>query len=191
MKSHVHAKNSAKKYGGKQKDYIKIHTFIDSTKAHFADVRHRTILHNSWGIFICEQIFGETIINSDKKEIAVRDIAEDHVLQDVGFIPTLADYLSGMPYYEWLWGGRLSKKEIKEVQQKAEESMIKKLLNKIDELTEEVKKANRFPIPGIPNIPPVTPIEPFPARPLKWPDPIWVDKITTDGPAGPEQTVID
>jgi hypothetical protein len=101
----LHAKNSAKKYGGTWKDYIEIHDFLDSTKAHFPDMRHRAILHNSFGCYIAEKIFGHAIINSDNKEVCVRDIAEDHIIEDVGRIPTLQDYLIGMPMYPWLGDG--------------------------------------------------------------------------------------
>jgi hypothetical protein len=43
VKPFVHAKNSAKKYGGAPEDYMPIHDFIDSSKAHGADMRHSSI----------------------------------------------------------------------------------------------------------------------------------------------------
>lgn len=100
MKPFVHAQLSVKKYGGLEKDYQHIHDFFDQTKAHHADMRHRAILHNSWGIFLCEQIFGTTIINSDGKEISIRDIGEDHVIQDLGRIPSLDEMISLIPITE-------------------------------------------------------------------------------------------
>jgi hypothetical protein len=78
MKPHLHARNSVKKYGGEWEDYIEIHDFLDSTKSHFPDMRHRAILHNSFGCFLAEKLFGHLITNSEGKEISVRDIAEDH-----------------------------------------------------------------------------------------------------------------
>lgn len=104
MKPYLHAKASVKKYGGKVEDYQAIHDFIDSSKAHYPDMRHRAILHSSFGIYITEQVFGVTMTNSDGKICSVRDIAEDHVIQDLGRIPTVQDYLEGMPFYEWLGG---------------------------------------------------------------------------------------
>ena len=65
MKPYYHAKKSVKKFGGKWNDYIVIHDWFDQTKAHIADSRHRSILHNAWGIFLCEQVFGTTILNSN------------------------------------------------------------------------------------------------------------------------------
>lgn len=100
MKPWIHAENSAKKHGGKPEDYLPIHDFMDSTKAAYADVRHRAILHNSFGIYLAEKVFGTYIEVGDKK-IQVRDIAEQHVIEDMGFIPTLQDWLKGMPRYEW------------------------------------------------------------------------------------------
>jgi hypothetical protein len=110
MKPYLHGKVSARKWGGKPEDYQEIHDFLDSSKAAFPDMRHRAILHSSFGIFICEKVFGINIENSDGKLVSVRDIAEQHVIDDMGRIPTVQDYLQGMPMYSWL-GGRRSKKK--------------------------------------------------------------------------------
>jgi len=104
MKPYLHAKSSVKEWGGVPEDYMEIHDFIDSTKAHHADMRHRAMLHNSWGIYLCERIFGINITNTDGKLISVRDIAERHILEDLGRIPAITDYLQGMPFYHWLGG---------------------------------------------------------------------------------------
>ena len=106
MKPLLHAKISANKFGGIPEDYIEIHNWFDSTKAHVADGRHRLVLHNSFGIFLCEQIFGELVVkpdgkiikmpyitNSNGKQISVRDIAEQHVVDDLSYIPTLQECL--------------------------------------------------------------------------------------------------
>lgn len=109
MKPWIHAENSAKKFGGVPRDYIMIHDWMDASKAHFPDMRHRAILHSSFGIYLCEERFGTYICNTDGKTVQVRDIAEWHVLEDLGRIPTVQDYLDGMPFYEWL-GGKPKKK---------------------------------------------------------------------------------
>lgn len=106
MKPYLHGTVSVRKWGGKTEDYQEIHDFLDSTKAAFPDMRHRAILHNSFGIYICEKIFGINITNSDGKIVSVRDIAEQHVIDDMGRIPTLQDYLEGMPMYDWLGGAK-------------------------------------------------------------------------------------
>lgn len=97
MKPYIHAKNSARKYGGIPADYQAIHDWIDQTKAHMPDMRHRAILHNSFGIYLCEQHFGTTLTTSTGRVISVRDVAEDHVIEDLGLIPTLQDCFAGMP----------------------------------------------------------------------------------------------
>lgn len=97
MKPSIHARNSARKYGGKAEDYIDIHEWMDQTKAHVANMRHRAVLHNSWGIYLCAEFFGITRVNSDGKIYDVRDIGEDHVLEDLGRIPSLHECLAGMP----------------------------------------------------------------------------------------------
>jgi hypothetical protein len=108
MKPYLHAKASVRRWGGVPEDYLPIHDFIDESKAHHADMRHRAMLHNSWGIYICERIFGHNITNSGGKIISVRDIAEEHIIEDMGRIPSITDYLQGMPFYAWL-GGRKRK----------------------------------------------------------------------------------
>jgi hypothetical protein len=102
MKPYIHAKNSVKRYGGVIEDYMPIHDFFDSTKSAFADVRHRAILHSSFGIFLVEKVFGQTIVNSDGKAISVRDIGEDHVMEDLGSIPTIEQWLCNLPLQDWM-----------------------------------------------------------------------------------------
>lgn len=75
-------------------------------------MRHRAILHNSFGIYLCEQQFGTNIINSDGKTVSVRDIGEQHVIDDMGRIPTLQDYLQDMPFFPWLGGVKKTKTKI-------------------------------------------------------------------------------
>jgi hypothetical protein len=112
MKPFLHGKVSVKKWGGKEEDYQKIHDWFDQTKAHFPDMRHRAILHSSFGIYLCEQFFGINIVNSDGKTVSVRDIAEQHVIDDMGRIPTVQDYLNEMPFYSWLGGPKRVKNKI-------------------------------------------------------------------------------
>lgn len=104
MNSFYHSVIHAKKYGGKPEDYQAIDDFIDSSKASMADVRHRAVLHSSFGIFICEKVFGTTITNSDGKQVPVRLIAEEHIMHDMGFIPTVEHWLGEMPVRKWMGG---------------------------------------------------------------------------------------
>lgn len=103
MKPYLHARVSVKKWGGKPEDYLPIHDFLDESKAHFADMRHRALLHNSFGIYLAERIFGHNI-QVGERLVSVRDIAEQHIIDDMGRIPSVQDYLQGMPMYDWLGG---------------------------------------------------------------------------------------
>jgi hypothetical protein len=106
MKPWIHCKSSVKKWGGTPDNYLPIHDFLDHSKGHLPDMRHRALLHSSFGIYIVERVFGTLIINSDNVEVSTRDVAEQHVLEDMrGFIPTVQDWLRDLPFTEWT-GGR-------------------------------------------------------------------------------------
>lgn len=102
MNSYYHAKNSANRHGGKPEDYQPVHDFIDSTKAAVGDVRHRAVLHNAFGCFVAERVFGTTITNSDGRKVPVRLIAEEHIIEDLGSLPTLSQCLEGLPITDLL-----------------------------------------------------------------------------------------
>lgn len=104
MKPFLHAKITAKKHGGKMEDYLDIHDFIDHTKEIVPDMRHRALLHSAFGCFMVEKIFGHVRLNSDGKEYSPRDIAEEHIIQDLGFIPTVQDYLQHLELKDWMTG---------------------------------------------------------------------------------------
>lgn len=104
MKPFLHSKIHVKKYGGVPEDYADIDDFIDSTKQAVPDVRHRAVLHSAFGCFLVEKVFGRTRINSAGKEYSPRDVAEDHIQQDLGFIPTLENYLNNMQIQPWMSG---------------------------------------------------------------------------------------
>lgn len=104
MKPFTHARNSARRHGGVPADYQAIHDFFDSTKAALPDMRHRALLHSAFGIFLLERVFGTTITNSDGKQVCVRDLGEEHVIEDLGFIPTVERWLSGLPMQPWMGG---------------------------------------------------------------------------------------
>ena len=99
-----HALSSVKKWGGKPEDYQTIHDWFDESKAHVADFRHRALRHHSEGIFMAEKIFGTTITNADGRVVPVRYIGEQHVKEDLGKIPTLADWLLNIQPQGWMLG---------------------------------------------------------------------------------------
>lgn len=97
-----HARSSVRKYGGAIEDYLPIHSWFDESKAFMGDVRHRALRHHAEGIFQCEKLFGLSITNSDGGEVPVRFIGEQHVVEDLGRIPTASDWLSEMPLRAWM-----------------------------------------------------------------------------------------
>ena len=108
-KPYIHAKNSARRFGGEPEDYFEIHDFMDSSKGAIADNRHRALTHNSWFLSnVLERVFGPTIINSAGREVSVRTIGEQHILEDFGmrFIPSAQDFLEGIPFKDWMNNGR-------------------------------------------------------------------------------------
>lgn len=106
-KPYIHAKSSAKKFGGTPDEYMKFHEWFDQTKASVPDMRHRAILHTSFGIYLCQQVFGYTFVNSAGQTISVRDIGEQHVLEDFKgkFIPSIQDYLCELEMKPWMNNG--------------------------------------------------------------------------------------
>ena len=112
MNSWHHAKAAAKRWGGKPEDYAEIESFIDSSKQHLGDVRHRALYHHTAGVFLCRRIFGEVITvqreNGGIVEVPVRRIAEEHILEDLGWIPSPNDYWAGMPIRPWMSGAKAS-----------------------------------------------------------------------------------
>lgn len=87
---------------------MEIHNLLDSSKGVIADSRHRALTHTSWFLStILERVFGSTMTNSDGKVFSVRDIGEQHVLEDFGgrFIPSAQDYLEDMKFKDWMLRG--------------------------------------------------------------------------------------
>lgn len=97
-----HAVRSARLFGGVPGDYQAIHDWFDESKAHIADVRHRALRHHSEGIFLCEAIFGTTLTNSVGKAVPVRTIGEQHIKDDLGWIPSVKDWLQHLQFRPWM-----------------------------------------------------------------------------------------
>jgi hypothetical protein len=103
MNSVYHAKSSAHNWGGDWEQYLPIHEFIDSSKQFVGDFGHRALLHSTWGCFLVEQMFGP-VWTVGKREIPVREIAERHIIEDLGWLPSPGDYLKHMERQKWMSG---------------------------------------------------------------------------------------
>jgi hypothetical protein len=97
-----HALCCVRKFGGRVEDYMPVHDFFDSSKAVVADFRHRAQLHHAQGIFLAERVFGPVIVNSDNRTVPVRVIGEMHVKQDLGRIPSFADWVRAIRPEPWM-----------------------------------------------------------------------------------------
>jgi hypothetical protein len=112
MKASNHCLSSVKYFGGRIGDYHYIHAWFDESKDHYGDIRHRALRHHTQGIKECELKFGIVITNSDNKQVPVRSIAEQHIREDLGFIPTVQDWLKEIKPKPWMAS---TKKNIKKM----------------------------------------------------------------------------
>lgn len=109
MNSWYHAVSASKKWGGKPEDYLDVEEFIDSSKKIIGDFRHRSLYHHTEGTWLCQRLFGTTL--SIEKEhgvslVPVRLVAERHILEDLGWLPSPADYIKGMLKEPWMSGSQ-------------------------------------------------------------------------------------
>lgn len=102
MHCFYHAQASVKHWGGVPEDYQAIHTWFDESKFILADFRHRALRHHAEGIWMAEKVFGITITNSDGRQVPVRLIGEQHVKDDLGRIPSFADWARLIMPQPWM-----------------------------------------------------------------------------------------
>lgn len=111
MNSWNHAQSAVRKWGGTPEHYIDIEEFIDSSKQVVGDVRHRSMYHHTTGVWLCQRIFGRVLeipraSGDGVIQVPVRLIAERHILEDLGWLPSPADYINGMPIKPWMSGAQ-------------------------------------------------------------------------------------
>lgn len=92
MKPLQHAQISQKTYGGSWSDYIEVHNFLDSSKTACAHFKHRFLLHHREGVELGARVFGETLMNSKNREIKIRGLLTDHLIEDVGRVVSVEDW---------------------------------------------------------------------------------------------------
>jgi hypothetical protein len=102
-----HSLSSVKKWGGTVADYQPIHDWFDASKAIIADFRHRALRHHAEGIFMAQTIFGHTLTLPSGRVVPVRWVGEQHVREDLGFIPSFADWVKAIRPEPWM--GRAQK----------------------------------------------------------------------------------
>jgi hypothetical protein len=100
-----HALSSVRRWGGIPEDYLPLHQWFDESKRIIADPRHRALRHHAEGIFMLETLFGVTITNSAGRVVPVRQIREQHVTEDLGRIPSFADWARVIQPAPWILRG--------------------------------------------------------------------------------------
>lgn len=59
--------------------------------------------HHTLGVWLCQKVFGVTL-QVGHKLVPVRLVAERHIIEDLGWLPSPADYIEGMPIAAWMGG---------------------------------------------------------------------------------------
>ena len=106
--SYHHAVSSARKWGGTPNDSLMVHNLLDSSKVILADFRHRALFHHAQGCWLAEAILGPIITNSAGRVVPVRIIAEQHIAEDLGRIPSFADWVRCIRPEPWM--GRVGRR---------------------------------------------------------------------------------
>lgn len=108
----MHAQSSMKKFKGETEEdlqnFIAIHSKLDCQKAWIADNRGRVLTHTMfWVKEVMLPIFGDYIVLSNGNRVSVKDICEQHILEDyrMKFIPTPQDFIQEMSYKKWMQNG--------------------------------------------------------------------------------------
>lgn len=102
MTPYHHAVSSVRRFGGSVEDFLPLHNWFDASKAALGDFRHRALRHHTFGIFEAEKLFGVLTTCQDGTIVPTRLIAEQHVIEDCGYLPTVQDWLGGLPPKPWM-----------------------------------------------------------------------------------------
>lgn len=107
MNSWHHAQSAARKWGGAPADYIAVEEFLDSSKKIIGDARHRSIYHHTEGVWLCQRIFGRVLTIQRQHgtvDVPVRLVAERHIIEDIGWLPSPFAYIENMSLAMWMSG---------------------------------------------------------------------------------------
>ena len=112
-----HAESSVKKWGGFPEDYIELHNWFDETKQYTGDWTHRALRHHSAGIEWAIQKFGHVIKTAEGSVglTPTKLIAEQHITEDCGYIPTPQDWLKTLRQHPDHWMLKVGKKSIERI----------------------------------------------------------------------------
>ncbi len=108
----LHTDSSMRKFKGETEEdrlqFLKIHQKMDCSKGWISDNRHRVLTHTMFWVYeVMIPIFGSAIKLSSGREVSVKDVCEQHILEDfrLKFIPTPQDFIQEMTYKKWMQNG--------------------------------------------------------------------------------------
>ncbi len=105
-----HAISSAKKFGGRPEDYAELHNWFDETKGLTANWTHRALRHHSAGVEEAIRKFGHYLTVAGSLKVATKAVAEQHVIEDCGFIPSVLDWLQPLKDHPADWMLKVGRK---------------------------------------------------------------------------------
>lgn len=95
----VHARSTARKFGGDWEDFIGLHAFLDNSKLHFAKATHRALLHHEFGKNLAKKIFARReyektyFVSVKDLEKFYDKVIDQHFSEDfTRFTPTVAKW---------------------------------------------------------------------------------------------------
>lgn len=90
----VHARSSARKFGNFWEHYIELHSFLDSSKLHYAKAQHRALLHHDFGKKLAIDLFWNEFGVSGHAKVA--ELVDQHFAEDfTKFTPSVTQWFEG------------------------------------------------------------------------------------------------
>lgn len=98
---HYHAVSSVNAFGGAPEDYHELHRWMDRGRAGTDKLLHRMLAHHTQGIADAVALFGDVITNSQGRQVPTSLLASQHIVEDLGFVPTLDHYIELLRCPRW------------------------------------------------------------------------------------------
>ena len=98
---HYHSVSSVNAFGGAPEDYHELHRWMDRGRAGTDKLLHRMLAHHTQGIQDAIALFGDTITNSNGRQVPTSLLASRHIVEDLGFVPTLDHYIELLHCPRW------------------------------------------------------------------------------------------
>lgn len=96
MKPFQHARITANAIGGTWRDYVALHTAFDRSKGAYGKMLHRSVLHSDLGIETVLRIMGSVIRLHDGTTVDAAAVGDQHVRDDLGFVPSVEEWVSAL-----------------------------------------------------------------------------------------------